>query len=291
MPRRTQSPNVSHIMTTLRFLTLLLISALSLCSCSRRIQCAKVPGTVNVDNSYSIRATELTVREYLEFIASNNYDTKLYPDSILLLTLPFKILIDDLSKQGNFKYFKSHKQTTGVWLQFKKQGSKNETRRIKSIMFMPITAISYDQAKQYCRWLENKFNTMTQRFSVCNVSITLPTPDTYKNLIKNQDSICVSSCVDNCRYNFNFNGINCDNKSITGNELTTNKLVRCDRFKPDSYGIYNLQGNAAEMTSIENVSMGGSYQHSAKQSFNDIQITYKKPEIWLGFRFIVTKNR
>ena len=155
---------------------------------------------------------------------------------------------------------------------------------------MPITAISYDQAKHYCRWLENKFNTMTQRFPVCNVSITLPTSDTYKNLIKNQDSLCVSNCVDNCRYNLNFNGLHCDNNSVTGTEVTTNKLVRCDRFKPDSYGIYNLQGNAAEMTSIENVSMGGSYLHSARQSFNDIQITYNKPEVWLGFRFVVRKK-
>lgn len=277
-------------MIPLRFLTPILFLALCLCSCSRRVHCAKVPGTIFVDNSLSIRATELTVREYLEFVASNQYDAKLLPDSTLLSALPFKILIDDLSKQGNFRYFKLYKQTTGVWLKFKKQGSKSETQRIKSIMFMPITAISYDQAKQYCQWLENKFNTMIQRFPECKVSISLPAPDIYKSLIKNMDSVCVSNCADYCRYTLNFNGINCDNKTVTGTEVSINKLVRCDRFKPDSHGIYNLQGNAAEMTSIEYVSMGGSYLHSARESFNDKQITYNKPEIWLGFRFVVTKN-
>ncbi|WP_276501641.1 SUMF1/EgtB/PvdO family nonheme iron enzyme [Terrimonas pollutisoli] len=279
-------------MTRLRFLIIIFTPIIIISSCSRRIQCAQVPGTVKVDNSYFIRATELTVREYLEFIVSNDNNPALYPDSTLLGLLPYKFLLDDISKQSNFKYFKLGKQAPGpigFFLKMKKQGNKEENEKLKSVMFMPITAISYDQAQQYCKWLENKFNSITQKHPVCKVNIALPTIETYKNLIKNKDSICVSNCTSNCNFNFNYNQTKCDNNSVIGIELNTNKLVRCDRFPADNYGIFNLQGNAAEITSEKNISMGGSYIHTAKDSYSNAQIGYTKPEIWLGFRFVVTK--
>jgi len=49
-----------------------------------------------------------------------------------------------------------------------------------------------------------------------------------------------------------------------------------------------LQGNAAEMTSTEGIAMGGSFRHSARETFSDRKQEYNKPENWLGFRYVVT---
>lgn len=280
--------NVLNIYRT-HILTLLLICTAPLCSSSQRISCARVPGVVKVDSELSIRATEITVREYLEFIASNNFDRTLYPDSALLPLLPSRFLFDDLSKKSGFTYFRLYKQGTGFFLKMKRQGNNAETQQLRTALFMPITAISYEQAVKYCNWLENKFNSMVREFPVCKVHIALPTEADYQRLINNQDSICVSGCMQHCRYNYNYSGIQCDTNTFNGAALVTYKLIRPDFFNPDSRGIYCLQGNAAEMTATPEVAMGGSYMHTARESFNDRQITYRKPERWLGFRFVVTK--
>ena len=65
-------------------------------------------------------------------------------------------------------------------------------------------------------------------------------------------------------------------------------LVRVDAYWPSDLGLYNLQGNAAEMTSTEGIAMGGSFSHYAIQSFNDQKQQYSKAENWLGFRYTVT---
>ncbi len=41
------------------------------------------------------------------------------------------------------------------------------------------------------------------------------------------------------------------------------------------------------MTSTEGVAMGGSFRHTARESYNDKQQIYSKAEEWLSFRYIV----
>jgi hypothetical protein len=55
--------------------------------------------------------------------------------------------------------------------------------------------------------------------------------------------------------------------------------------------LYNLRGNAAEMTSEKGIAFGGSYLHRANCSYvNDFQ-KYESSEEWLGFRCVAVKIR
>jgi len=55
-------------------------------------------------------------------------------------------------------------------------------------------------------------------------------------------------------------------------------------YFPDILGLWNLQGNVAEMTSVKGIAKGGSCNHPASEAYNNKSQEYTKPEIWLGFR-------
>lgn len=229
-----------------------------------------------------IRVTELTVREYLDFVANNNFDTTLFPEFNIRNLLPSNFLFQDLLEL-NPKYLKKKKINNYYWITVKKQTTRLETERLKSILYMPITGISYKQATSYCNWLEVFTNEIKSPLSKCKFSITLPSEADYNSLIPNLDSMPI-----NGEYKFNYRETKVLNNPTVEFELNSNKLVRCDRFSKDENYCYNLQGNAAEMTSTEGISMGGSYIHYAGQTLKNTNIAYTKPEIWLGFRFIAT---
>ena len=67
------------------------------------------------------------------------------------------------------------------------------------------------------------------------------------------------------------------------NQSIGTHLQSADWFWPDDNGLYNLQGNAAEMTITEGVAMGGSIPRQyARQTFKDDQQLYAGPQDWLG---------
>ena len=76
-----------------------------------------------------------------------------------------------------------------------------------------------------------------------------------------------------------------------GNKMLSTQglgLEMVDSYFPTTLGLYNLQGNAAEMTEIYGIAMGGSFRQPARESYNDKSQLYHKAQDWLGFRYIVT---
>ena len=64
------------------------------------------------------------------------------------------------------------------------------------------------------------------------------------------------------------------------------KPTKIESLSPNNYGIYNLIGNIAEMTSERGVAKGGSYVHPASECVIVNKFAYEKPTNWLGFRCV-----
>jgi hypothetical protein len=250
-------------------------------------KCILIGGTTSINKTTGIRATELTVREYLDFFTSSNYDSTLLPEQEILETLPYRFLFEEVKnkKSKYLVYYWMGDIHTGVYL--KKLKNKEEEKYLSTLLSLPITGIKHENAVAYCAWLTKVTNERTLKGRGCKVLIELPSKQDYQNLIPNLDSVCLSNCLKETNYNFNFNKVKVEKESSLKEELAKYKLVRVNRFKKDLNHRYNLQGNAAEMTSTKGISMGGSFIHDASLTYSNQEISYIKPEIWLGFRFIL----
>jgi hypothetical protein len=57
-------------------------------------------------------------------------------------------------------------------------------------------------------------------------------------------------------------------------------------YFPNKQGLFELQGNVAEMTSVKGIAMGGSCQHVAADCQPGVQNRYVDPAYWVGFRVL-----
>jgi len=247
-----------------------------------------IKGTVKIGESTSMKAAEVTIQEWMMFIVDNNFDSTLFP-KIDLLENPVQMLFLDLKKGQDFEYLKISKPKDYRELGKLKDVSQNKKfhkdakEEFKGItQRKPITAITYAQASRYCLWLESKINKNPKM----NVQIDLPSESSYKMVIINIDSLNYRGCA-----LFNFIHCQCISKTKKNyNEHLGKSLVRADGYYPTESGLYNLQGNAAEMTNMEGKAMGGSFRHYARQSYSNQTQHYSGPEDWLGFRYVVTTS-
>jgi hypothetical protein len=242
----------------------------------------KFEGTSAIGKDILMKNTEVTIQEWMVFIVNNDFDSTLFP-AMELLSGPVNVLYFDLKKGKDFKYLKitNHKKygelgKLSVVEQNKQfhEDSKEEEKEL--FLGRPVTAISFEQAKRYCLWMESRVNSNQGR----KVNIDLPTDSIYFMVIPSMDSINSRECS-------LFNYVNCD---CTGdaNEHDGEHLVKADAYFPTYAGIYNLLGNAAEMTHEKGKAMGGSFRHYAKYAYSDYKQVYDGPEDWLGFRYVVT---
>ena len=247
----------------------------------------KIKDTVRITDSFTMKGTEVTLEEWMDFIVNHDFDSGLFPDSSKI-SAPAAALLDDLKKGSNFKYFdiiKTYSVENTFWgllrVRFKKVYSLDESRNPDFFSpRIPVTGISFAQAQAFCRWREEMINTESR----VPLHIALPTIEMYRQTIPNRDSVNPKGC-----YMYNVLDCHCEVNSKESLKQTTGKYLQSAVwFWPDDNGLYNLQGNAAEMTSTEGIAMGGSFRQYARQTFRDSQQLYDGPQDWLGFRYVVT---
>jgi len=247
----------------------------------------KIYGTVSIDNNSSMDATEVTITEWIYFIINNDFNKNFFPDSSGVSNTT-RLLFDDLKKQGDFDFIEIVNNTGTLKENYGTRGFKL-TKKFNTIVDsdtnffsinIPIVGISYTQAIAFCEWRE----TVVNKTKLVKVNITLPSIEVYEKVIENRDSINRKNC-----YLQNSLNCNCPEVRKTKANLSQGKyLMRADNYWPSHLGLYCLQGNASEMTSVEGIAMGGSFRDFARQSYKDQKQRYTKPEDWLGFRCLVT---
>jgi len=254
-------------------------------------QSPKIFGTMPIDDTTAMCEREVSVKDWIYFMGNNNFDHRLFPDLSCLSGIYF-LLFEDLKKEKiNSKYIKvieGGPKLNPYFGRFYFETTKEYKKLVKSdtnyfSINVPIVGISYAQASAYCLWKELLIN-LTQPIKV---HVSLPTVMNYLKVIENGDSMNAKKC-------YLLNSLNCNCESVSRKRQLKSQgkaLMDSDAYFASRLGLYNLQGNAAEMTRTEGTAMGGSYVHTARESYSDNRQYYTKPEKWLGFRYIVTSKK
>lgn len=237
----------------------------------------------SIGDSVWVHDTEVTLAQYMQFVLESPL-----PRST---TFPVQNSVaNDLFSEGA-KYETIDVEGESDWYKCKIVSGSPSKKLLNFIFNCPVTGITYQQAMAYCQW-------RTRQDSIFALENNLPfryvygliSPHFYDEINPSNDSLNNQGTAQ-----FNYKGATFTRKWWV---RYRNLKLRCGKatlprgqFNDNSLGLYDVQGNVAEITSVEGIAKGGSYEHPARDSYKGIVISYSTTEPWLGFRTMARRVR
>jgi formylglycine-generating enzyme required for sulfatase activity len=200
---------------------------------------------------------------------------------------------DFLSYLGDAEYEK-YKVDSTQWVQ-KFVYSYNVPMRIhynrhEAFFNYPVVNVSHAGAVKYCEWLTRRYSNRLKDYSL---TFRLPTEEEWLLLAhynpQTQLPYHLQNGMKDTFYLMNFKPVvNGKNDYPADGGFYT---VRVDGYWPDSCSLFNVIGNVAEMTAIEGVHKGGSWDDILEDCLVDKKQTYPTPDPRVGFRVIAIAER
>jgi len=169
---------------------------------------------------------------------------------------------------------------------------------------LPLSGVSFEQAWGYCRWLTESSGTSSfidedGEMTKYRLVYRLPSPAELKSVTlsgmansgKNpaaEQAMRVGRHAEKGCMAFNYKhdvSPTCeeDNALI---KARIHGILPCEAFEANALGLFNLQGNVAEMTAMKGKAVGGSYTHLVRDCQPESTNTYTASTEWLGFRVV-----
>ena len=245
----------------------------------------QIAGMVQVDDSTFIDAMEVSVADWI----GASFDTTLgRPSEDALALLPYRHFWPSPPyplRNGKVKKVRTRQGWLTLQINSDSLRTKQQRYQAERLLSYPIVGITAAQAQAYCDLLTEQRLAELEWDDEADgpeVIYSLPSPDLYDRLLSLRDSTNGECAL------FNYSCEPCQSQPEgrdafihPGREITP-----VDGYTPDWRGLYNLRGNAAEMTTTPGVAKGGSYAHPAKASLPGQVQHYSAPQPWLGFRCI-----
>jgi hypothetical protein len=244
-----------------------------------------LPGMVQVDDSTFIDQREVSVADWI----GASFDTTLgRPADDVLAVLSYRHFFP--SPPFPLRYGKVKKvRTRHGWLTLQINANslrtKNQRYQAERLLIYPIVGITAAQAQAYCDLLtEQRIAELEWNDEADGPEMIygLPATELYDRLLSQRDSTNGECAL------FNYSCEPCQSR-LKGRDAFIHpgrEITPVDGYMPDWRGLYNLRGNAAEMTTVPGVAKGGSYAHPAKSALPGQQQRYTSPQPWLGFRCV-----
>jgi formylglycine-generating enzyme required for sulfatase activity len=241
-----------------------------------------------------IDVAEVTLGDWFAYVYARHQDIRDYEITKTLAPLRTKVpaqlqdTYDKMIEQVELNIFGSKTMIT--------TNSQQELRiplgssKILSDLNHPVTGISFDQVHEYLKWREELLSfDKTVVSSGLRVKARLITPMEWNKISRR------GNMKEGYTYPDSVNSKGCllmhvRPKTICDAQLSMkDKLGKCTvpvgTYPADGNDLYDLYGNAAEMTSIKGLSKGGSFMHWASDGYGRT-LTYSEPEEWVGFRVV-----
>ncbi len=228
-------------------------------------------GKISTVQSFYIKKGEITNKQYRYFLddlkATNRMDeyVKFYPDT--------------MQWENTFKTQFSNKYTEYYFCH-------------PAYLNYPVVNVSYESVQAYCLWYSEKINKNLEEKD--KLTFRLPTREEFIRACRgdnhdNKYSWKGDSIHDNkgnflcnhTHYNYQYAG--------SLQDENTDIIAPIESYWPNQFGVYNLNGNVAEMISEKGKAVGGSWRNGGKDVKNESVLIYDKPLPNVGFRIVATK--
>jgi sulfatase modifying factor 1 len=147
----------------------------------------------------------------------------------------------------------------------------------------PVVGVSYEQAQSYALWRTEKTNEALAKAGI-NELITFRLP-------KKQEWEDLAAKEINAHFVHKYQKQKAKNIEVANFWTVINSnsyfymiTAPVDAFFPNSFGLYNMRGNVAEMVQEKGLAKGGSWLDREIESPVTKDFESDKPKCWLGFR-------
>jgi formylglycine-generating enzyme required for sulfatase activity len=269
--------------------------------------------------SLAILQTEVTVDHYMAFLeavsidSSEQYVKSLIPSNECAF---FPYLEAGNIGKTDIKTSDGKKNRKISWIDEEKflkennHSSKEKEKHVSDFYYnpynLPVSGLSYEQVIEYCKWCTAALNfdmkAGSKKKPESAVIFRLPSRAEFEDMLKKGIENCTNKDQKKCGQNVkdlrackNEKGCalcNCSGKDTcaTNRKIAAafgeNVLLAAYSFNPNWLGLYNMMGNAAEMTGEKGTAKGGSYLQLARDCQPESVQTYDGPKKWLGFRLV-----
>jgi sulfatase modifying factor 1 len=206
----------------------------------------------------------------------------------------YQLFLQDLKANNKMKEYKICLPDSSEWGKLSMGGSsayKDYYFSHPAYKKFPVVNVSFEAANLYCKWFTEKINLGSK--SKYN-DFRLPTKEEFiracrgdkhvqmyaweGNSVRNKDSMIMC------------NHLHISKEKVAGSLTDDVDIIAPSKsYWPNQFGIYNLNGNVAEMTSLNMISMGGSWKNTESEVQNESVSKYKNGNPTLGFRMVSTK--
>ena len=234
-------------------------------------------------------------------------DSNIYASTYEVSNIQYRTFLKELKAKGDSKSYSIAEVDSVNW--------RNNTHYLEPFVDYyqghpayanyPVVNISYEGAQLFCKWLTEKYNNYPKR-KFKKVIVRLPTKEEWqkaalgtmnKALFPWGGPYVVGKCnfhqIDQVSIHYDKekneyklpksnNGGIADN--IGDDWLATSAI---DSYEPNTIGIYNMAGNAAEMIQEKGICCGGSWLSGGYDVRIEATANYKHSDVDLGFRFFI----
>jgi formylglycine-generating enzyme required for sulfatase activity len=265
-----------------------------------------------------------TFREKLVFFEVRDFDisgSKFHTDEFYMSTTEvtnaeYRLFLSDLKAAGEMDRFEMAKIDSTAWRESLTYNEPFVEHYHKHPAYdnYPVVNISYEGALEYCHWMEKKLNSEASPSGQA-YEVRLPTKAEWVRAARGNQDYSVyawgGAALQNakgcilCNYMYmgdesvTFDAESGEYKVIKGlatmgvaGHLKDNAAITAPvySYSPSNQGLYNMNGNVAEMVAEQGKAMGGSWRSPGYDVRNESESNFSKPMPTVGFRPLVIKK-
>jgi len=217
--------------------------------------------------------------------------------------LEYRLFLDDLRQSNQLELYKKSLPDSLAWIE------KNDAGRPLTLHYFrhqaynnyPVVGVSYENALDYCQWLTTVYHQDKKR-TFKKVVFQLLTKADWMFAASAGDSIRTfpwgSGYIQNnrkqdlCNYRHAKMEYDSSSKKYVEKVDEQNAIIKqgstftsnVNAYFPNSFGLYNMSGNVAEMVQEQGVAKGGSFNDLPYQVMIKSERNYAKVSADIGFR-------
>ena len=253
--------------------------------------------------------TNKNEQKYLINSFKNNFSkvkTNLFVCKYEVSNLEYRNFLSDLKNSNKNENYQNNLPDTLCWNEIFNKRTLTEPFveyyfRYPSYNNYPVVGVSYESAINYCAWLTKNYNQSKKRefkkvfFKLLNKdewTFAANGGDTSKSYTWGSGFIQNNKKRDLCNYRkieYKYDSATKKYQEIEKNNieksLERNTIPSSvNSYFPNSFGIYNMCGNVAEMIEEKGIAKGGSYNDPAYNVKIASEENFLKPKADIGFR-------